>query len=113
MPDDFDIHAYLESEFADQPVVRAKLHFKPEGAHIASSDRSIWEALRRKPGRQRGRNPVRTGPALACFHFAEFCQPGHRAGAARTARDGPRVGAGSGRTISMTETLQIQSRSFS
>ncbi len=27
MPDDFDIHAYLESEFADQPVVHAKLRF--------------------------------------------------------------------------------------
>jgi len=47
--DDFDIHTYLESEFADQPVVRAKLRFKPEGAHIALSNRSIWEALEETP----------------------------------------------------------------
>ena len=49
MPDGFDIHAYLESEFADQPVVRAKLRFKPEGAHIATSNRSIWESLEENP----------------------------------------------------------------
>lgn len=48
-PGDFDIHTYLESEFADTPVVRAKLRFKPEGAHIAVSDRSIWEALEENP----------------------------------------------------------------
>ena len=48
-PDDFDIHAYLERELADQPLVRAKLHFKPEGAHIALSERSIWEALEENP----------------------------------------------------------------
>lgn len=45
VPDDFDIRAYLKSEFEDQPVVRAKLRFKPEGAHIAISNRSVWEAL--------------------------------------------------------------------
>ena len=45
MPDDFEVHAYLEQEFVDQPVVRAKLRFKPEGAHVALSERSIWEAL--------------------------------------------------------------------
>jgi predicted DNA-binding transcriptional regulator YafY len=49
MPDDFDIHAYLERELADQPLVRAKLRFKPEGAHIALSERSIWEALEENP----------------------------------------------------------------
>ena len=48
-PDDFDIHAYLEHELADQPLVRAKLRFKPEGAHIALSERSIWEALEENP----------------------------------------------------------------
>ncbi|RPJ38795.1 MAG: YafY family transcriptional regulator [Chloroflexi bacterium] len=47
--DDFDIHTYLESEFADQPVVRAKLRFRPEGAYIAMSNRSIWEALEETP----------------------------------------------------------------
>ena len=48
-PDDFDIHAYLESEFADQPVICATLRFKPEGAHIAASNHSIWEALTENP----------------------------------------------------------------
>jgi predicted DNA-binding transcriptional regulator YafY len=47
--DDFDIHVYLESEFADQPLIRAKLRFKPEGAHVAISNRSIWEALDENP----------------------------------------------------------------
>jgi predicted DNA-binding transcriptional regulator YafY len=49
MPGDFDIHAYLERELADQPVVRAKLRFKPAGAHIATSERSIWETLEGNP----------------------------------------------------------------
>ncbi|MGB7875012.1 MAG: YafY family protein [Anaerolineales bacterium] len=49
MPDEFDIHAYLESEFADQPVVRAKLRFNSEGAHIATSNRSIWDSLEENP----------------------------------------------------------------
>ena len=48
-PDDFDIHAYLESEFADQPVVHAKLRFTPEGAHIAKSNLSGWESLHENP----------------------------------------------------------------
>jgi predicted DNA-binding transcriptional regulator YafY len=49
MPDDFDIHAYLKSEFADQPVVRATLRFTPEGAHIAKSNVSGWESLQENP----------------------------------------------------------------
>ena len=48
-PDDFDIHAYLDSEFADQPVVRATLRFKAEGAHIARSNISGWESLQENP----------------------------------------------------------------
>ncbi len=48
-PDDFDIHAYLASEFAEQPVVRAKLRFTPEGAHIAKSNISGWESLHENP----------------------------------------------------------------
>lgn len=31
----FDIHAYLEAEFKDQPVVRARLRFTPEAANLA------------------------------------------------------------------------------
>jgi len=45
MPDEFDVHAYLESEFADQPVLHAKLRFNPESAFIAKSNRSIWDSL--------------------------------------------------------------------
>jgi len=48
-PDDFDVHAYLESEFADQPVVHAKLRFTGAGAHIATSNRSIWDSLTENP----------------------------------------------------------------
>jgi len=48
-PDDFDIHAYLDSEFADQPLVHAKLHFTGEGAHIATSNRSTWDSLEENP----------------------------------------------------------------
>ena len=48
-PDDFDVHAYLESEFADQPVVHAKLRFTGDGAHIATSNRSIWDSLTENP----------------------------------------------------------------
>jgi len=48
-PDDFDIHAYLESEFADQPVVHAKLRFTAEGAHVAKSNIAGWETLTENP----------------------------------------------------------------
>ena len=49
MPDDFNIHAYLENEFADQPLVHAILRFQGEGAHIATSNRSIWDSLTENP----------------------------------------------------------------
>jgi predicted DNA-binding transcriptional regulator YafY len=48
-PDDFDIHVYLESEFADQPVVRATLRFTSQGAHIAKSNVAGWESLHENP----------------------------------------------------------------
>ena len=48
-PDDFDIHAYLEDVFAEQPVIRAKLRFKSEGSHIARSNISGWETLHENP----------------------------------------------------------------
>ncbi|MFL7871146.1 MAG: helix-turn-helix transcriptional regulator, partial [Anaerolineales bacterium] len=48
-PDDFDIHTYLEDEFADQPVVHAKLRFKAEGAHIARSNVAGWDSLEENP----------------------------------------------------------------
>ena len=49
MPDDFDIHAYLDSEFADQPVLRAKLRFTAEGAHIAKGNIAGWDSLTENP----------------------------------------------------------------
>jgi len=49
VPDDFEVHAYLENEFADQPIVHAKLRFTGDGAHIATSNRSIWDSLTENP----------------------------------------------------------------
>lgn len=49
MPDDFDIYAYLDSEFAGQPVIYATMRFAPEGAHIARSNISGWESLDENP----------------------------------------------------------------
>jgi len=48
-PDDFDVHAYLEREFADQPVVHAKLRFKAEGAYLAKGNIVPWESLTENP----------------------------------------------------------------
>ncbi|HET7144969.1 MAG TPA: WYL domain-containing protein, partial [Anaerolineales bacterium] len=45
MPEDFDIHDYLENEFKGQPVVRARLRFAPEMSHIAAANRMIWESV--------------------------------------------------------------------
>jgi len=44
VPDDFDVHAYLEETFADQPVVRASLRFVPEAANLAMSNLTGWES---------------------------------------------------------------------
>src|SRR5512138_2308027 len=49
MPQDFDIHNYLENEFREQPIVRARLRFIPEAAYIAISNRVMWEALTENP----------------------------------------------------------------
>ena len=48
-PDDFDVHAYLEREFADQPAVHAKLRFTPEGAYLAKGNIVPWESLHENP----------------------------------------------------------------
>jgi predicted DNA-binding transcriptional regulator YafY len=45
MSEDFDIHTYLENEFKDQPVVRARLHFAPEAGQIIRSNRFLWESI--------------------------------------------------------------------
>ena len=49
IPDDFNIHEYLENEFKDQPVIRARLRFIPEAANIATSNRLIWESVQENP----------------------------------------------------------------
>ncbi|MCJ7435190.1 MAG: YafY family transcriptional regulator [Anaerolineales bacterium] len=49
MPDDFDIHAYLEKEFKSQPAVRARLRFIPEAAHMVTGNRSMWESIKENP----------------------------------------------------------------
>jgi predicted DNA-binding transcriptional regulator YafY len=48
-PDNFDIHTYLENEFKDQPVIRARLQFAPKAAHIVTSNRLIWETVQENP----------------------------------------------------------------
>jgi predicted DNA-binding transcriptional regulator YafY len=45
MPEKFDIHQYLENEFKNQPMIRARLKFIPEAAHIVRSNRLIWESI--------------------------------------------------------------------
>ena len=44
-PEKFDIHQYLENEFKSQPMIRARLQFIPEAAHIVRSNRLIWELV--------------------------------------------------------------------
>ena len=49
VPDDFNIHAYLEAEFKEGNVIRARLHFISEAAQMAKGNRSLWEALQENP----------------------------------------------------------------
>jgi predicted DNA-binding transcriptional regulator YafY len=48
-PEDFDIRAYLQVEFREQPTVRGRLRFVPEAAHIAATNLSIWESMQENP----------------------------------------------------------------
>lgn len=45
LPEDFNIHTYLDNAFKDQPVIRARLQFVPAAAHIVASNRLIWESV--------------------------------------------------------------------
>jgi len=47
--DDFDVHAYLDAEFKDQPVVRARLRFAPEAAYLAAANLPGRESLHENP----------------------------------------------------------------
>lgn len=49
IPEDFNIHTYLEKEFKDQPVIRARLRFMPEAANIATGNRLVWESVQENP----------------------------------------------------------------
>jgi predicted DNA-binding transcriptional regulator YafY len=49
MPKEFDIHKYLENEFKDQPMIRARLKFLPERAHIVTSNPLLWESTQEEP----------------------------------------------------------------
>jgi predicted DNA-binding transcriptional regulator YafY len=49
IPENFEIHKYLENEFKEQPVIRARLRFAAEGAYIAVSNRVIWESMQENP----------------------------------------------------------------
>ena len=49
VPRDFDIHRYLENEFKEQPVIRARLRFAPAASYIAASNRVIWKSMQENP----------------------------------------------------------------
>jgi predicted DNA-binding transcriptional regulator YafY len=48
-PEEFNVHAYLESAFKDQPVLQARLRFAPQAAHIALSNLTGWEIADQNP----------------------------------------------------------------
>jgi predicted DNA-binding transcriptional regulator YafY len=47
--EDFDVHAYLENAFKGQPVIRARLRFVPEAAHMARASHSSCEVFEENP----------------------------------------------------------------
>ena len=47
--EDFDIRAYLEATFEDQPVVRARLRFVPQAMHIVRANLTSWESAGENP----------------------------------------------------------------
>lgn len=49
IPDDFNVHAYLETEFKEQSVIRAHLHFNPAAAQMVKGNRSLWETIKENP----------------------------------------------------------------
>lgn len=49
VPERFNIREYLENEFKDQPLVRARLRFAPEAAHIAADNRPVWDSIQENP----------------------------------------------------------------
>jgi predicted DNA-binding transcriptional regulator YafY len=49
LPEDFDIHAYLESELRGQAMLSARLCFEPQAAPRALANRSTWEQVQEQP----------------------------------------------------------------
>jgi len=45
IPESFEIHKYLENEFKEQPLVRARLKFIPQAANIVRSNPNLWEEV--------------------------------------------------------------------
>ena len=48
-PEDFNVQAYLDDAFKDQPVVQARLRFAPQAAHIALNNLTGWESADENP----------------------------------------------------------------
>jgi predicted DNA-binding transcriptional regulator YafY len=49
IPEDFNVHAYLDKMFRDQPQIQACLRFTPEAAHIVRSNLTGWESCQENP----------------------------------------------------------------
>ena len=49
MPEDFNVNAYLDAMFKDQPLVRARLCFAPQAAHIVLTNLTGWESYQENP----------------------------------------------------------------
>jgi predicted DNA-binding transcriptional regulator YafY len=49
IPEGFDIHKYLENEFKEQSLIRARLRFIPETAYMVTSNRNMWESITENP----------------------------------------------------------------
>ena len=47
--EEFNIHKYLEDEFHNQPVIRARLRFIPQAAHIVTNNSLAWELIQQNP----------------------------------------------------------------
>lgn len=49
IPDDFDIHKYLETEFKNLPIIRGHLRFTPQAAYAVKANPSMWETVHENP----------------------------------------------------------------
>ena len=49
LPAGFDVRAYLEQEFRDQPGLDVRMRFSPQAAHVALGNRTYWETVEEQP----------------------------------------------------------------